>query len=140
MGKALSSRRAVVTGPLSFEPHAGDSTILICSTPILRENTLGVVKGLPPLSPSTNLTRGLAARRLFRVPRCREGTVHLQTSMPLAGFEPRPYDIAVSVAIYAFIKIYLLTTLQGPIIADIQHHLSERNVHCVPTPGWGERY
>ncbi|GFW54034.1 hypothetical protein TNCV_3828421 [Trichonephila clavipes] len=32
------------------------------------ENTLGVVRGLPPLSTSTNLTRGLAARQLFRVP------------------------------------------------------------------------
>ncbi|GFU87975.1 hypothetical protein TNCV_1335441 [Trichonephila clavipes] len=27
-------------------------------------------------SPSTSLTRGLAARSLFRVPPCREGTIH----------------------------------------------------------------
>ncbi|GFW36071.1 hypothetical protein TNCV_4929341 [Trichonephila clavipes] len=45
-------------------------------------------------SPSTNHTRRLAARRLFRVPPCRKGTIHLQTP----GFEPSPYGIAVSVA------------------------------------------
>ncbi|GFV02397.1 uncharacterized protein TNCV_1023251 [Trichonephila clavipes] len=49
-------------------------------------------------SPSINHTRGLAARRLFRVPPCRKGTIHLQTSMSSPGFEPSPYGIAVSVA------------------------------------------
>ncbi|GFU00745.1 hypothetical protein TNCV_4818991 [Trichonephila clavipes] len=49
-------------------------------------------------SPSTNLMRGLEARRLFRVPPCREGTIHLQTSMPSPGFEARPYGTAISVA------------------------------------------
>ncbi|GFX80110.1 hypothetical protein TNCV_2107561 [Trichonephila clavipes] len=49
-------------------------------------------------SPSTNLTRGLAARWLFEVPSCREGTIHLQTSMSSPGFEPRPNGTAVSVA------------------------------------------
>ncbi|GFW41175.1 hypothetical protein TNCV_842151 [Trichonephila clavipes] len=49
-------------------------------------------------SPSTNLTRGFAARRLFRVPPCREGTIHLQTSMSSPGFEPSPYGTVVSVA------------------------------------------
>ncbi|GFU24009.1 hypothetical protein TNCV_3332221 [Trichonephila clavipes] len=48
--------------------------------------------------PPTNLTRGLAARRLFRVPPCREGTIHLQTSPSSLGFEPSPYGTAVSVA------------------------------------------
>ncbi|GFY07437.1 uncharacterized protein TNCV_5086221 [Trichonephila clavipes] len=48
--------------------------------------------------PSTNHTRGLAARRLFRVPPCRKGTIHLQTSMSSPGFEPSLYGIAVSVA------------------------------------------
>ncbi|GFT16728.1 hypothetical protein TNCV_1333441 [Trichonephila clavipes] len=48
--------------------------------------------------PSTNHTRGLAARRLFSVPPCRKGTIHLQTSMPSPGFKPSPYDNAVSVA------------------------------------------
>ncbi|GFU06205.1 hypothetical protein TNCV_4765121 [Trichonephila clavipes] len=64
----------------------------------IREKTLGVVRSLLPLFPSTNYTRGLAARRLFRVPPCRKGTIHLQTSMPSQGFEPSPYGIAVSVA------------------------------------------
>ncbi|GFX32071.1 hypothetical protein TNCV_4099201 [Trichonephila clavipes] len=47
-------------------------------------------------SPSTNLTRGLATRRLFSEPPCRKGTIHLQTSMPSLGFEPNPNGIAVS--------------------------------------------
>ncbi|GFY14248.1 hypothetical protein TNCV_3614371 [Trichonephila clavipes] len=49
-------------------------------------------------SPSTNHTRGLAARRLFRVPPCRKVTIHLQSSMSSSGFEPSPYGIAVSVS------------------------------------------
>ncbi|GFW47794.1 HTH_Tnp_Tc3_2 domain-containing protein [Trichonephila clavipes] len=49
-------------------------------------------------SPSTILTRGLAARRLFRVPPCHAGTIHLHTSMSSPGFEPNPYGTAVSVA------------------------------------------
>ncbi|GFV60984.1 hypothetical protein TNCV_91961 [Trichonephila clavipes] len=43
-------------------------------------------------------TRRLAVRRLFRVPPCHEGTIHLQTSMSSPGFEPSPYGAAVSVA------------------------------------------
>ncbi|GFV84142.1 protein diaphanous [Trichonephila clavipes] len=42
--------------------------------------------------------RGLAARRLFIVYPCREGTTHLQKSMPSPVFKPRPYGAAVSVA------------------------------------------
>ncbi|GFU51854.1 hypothetical protein TNCV_3733621 [Trichonephila clavipes] len=49
-------------------------------------------------SPSTNLTRGLAARRLLRVPICHKGTIHLQTSLPSPGLELKPYGTAVSVA------------------------------------------
>ncbi|GFV55143.1 uncharacterized protein TNCV_2623641 [Trichonephila clavipes] len=48
--------------------------------------------------PPTNLTSGLAARRLFKVPPCREGTIHLQTSMSSTGFERSPNGTAVSVA------------------------------------------
>ncbi|GFW73704.1 hypothetical protein TNCV_1541581 [Trichonephila clavipes] len=59
----------------------------------------GVVRGLPPLFPfHTNLTRGLAARRLFKVPPCCEGIIHLKTSMSSPGFEPSPNGTAVSVA------------------------------------------
>ncbi|GFT23012.1 hypothetical protein TNCV_1857891 [Trichonephila clavipes] len=47
--------------------------------------------------PSTNHTRGLAARRVLRVPPCREAPIHLQTSMPSPGFKPRRYGTAVSV-------------------------------------------
>ncbi|GFU36189.1 hypothetical protein TNCV_191941 [Trichonephila clavipes] len=47
---------------------------------------------------STYHTRGLAARRLFRVLPCRKDTIHLQTSMSSPGFEPSPYGTTVSVA------------------------------------------
>ncbi|GFX49907.1 hypothetical protein TNCV_1031581 [Trichonephila clavipes] len=49
-------------------------------------------------SPSTNHTRGLAARWIFRVPPCRKYTIHFQISMSSAGFEPSPYGTAVSFA------------------------------------------
>ncbi|GFW15447.1 hypothetical protein TNCV_4655871 [Trichonephila clavipes] len=48
--------------------------------------------------PSTNLTRELATRRLFRVPPCHKDTIHLQASMSSLGFEPRSYETAVNVA------------------------------------------
>ncbi|GFV67967.1 transposable element Tcb1 transposase [Trichonephila clavipes] len=61
---------------LSFEYHAGDRTILLGSSPIFREQpgslpgcsgrTKSEVSHLS--SPSTKLTKGLEARRLFRVP------------------------------------------------------------------------
>ncbi|GFV01846.1 hypothetical protein TNCV_4557981 [Trichonephila clavipes] len=65
--------------------HAGVSTIWLGSIPILREDNPGVGQESSFFSsPSTNLTRGLAARRLL--PECREGTIHLQTSMPSPRF------------------------------------------------------
>ncbi|GFV05422.1 hypothetical protein TNCV_226331 [Trichonephila clavipes] len=73
---------------LSFEHHAGDSTFLISSTPPQGWSGVCCLS-----SPSTNLTRGLAASR----PPSRKGTIHLQTSMSSPGFEPKPYGIAVSV-------------------------------------------
>ncbi|GFV98598.1 uncharacterized protein TNCV_1452841 [Trichonephila clavipes] len=60
--------------------------------PITKEEHPGGGQG-----PSTNFTRGLAARQLFKVPPCREGTIHLQTSMSSPGFEPSPNSTAVSV-------------------------------------------
>ncbi|GFT58780.1 hypothetical protein TNCV_4237361 [Trichonephila clavipes] len=74
----------------SFEHHAGGSTIWLGSNPILRENIWRWSKASHLSSPSTYLTRGLAARWLFRVPQCRKGNIHLQTSMLSLGFEPRP--------------------------------------------------
>ncbi|GFV13912.1 hypothetical protein TNCV_523891 [Trichonephila clavipes] len=81
----------------SFEHYTGDSTIWLDSTPILRENTLEMVRGLPPLFAFHYPQERLAARRLFRVLSCRRNTIHLQTSMPSPGFEPRLYDAADSV-------------------------------------------
>ncbi|GFX16163.1 hypothetical protein TNCV_4704191 [Trichonephila clavipes] len=81
----------------SFEHHTGDSTIQPISTPILREKTLGVGIRASHLSiPSTNLMRGFAARRLFKVPTCREGAMQLQTSMPFPGLEARLYGYQVA--------------------------------------------
>ncbi|GFT87239.1 hypothetical protein TNCV_2310341 [Trichonephila clavipes] len=66
------------------------------SSPILKENNPESGKR-PPTSLPTNLKRGLVAQRLFRVPQCREGTIHLQTFIPSPGFELRPCGTAVSV-------------------------------------------
>ncbi|GFV44999.1 hypothetical protein TNCV_2082101 [Trichonephila clavipes] len=46
---------------------------------------------LIPNTASGCLARGLAA------PVCREDTIHLQTSTPSPGFEPRPYGTTISV-------------------------------------------
>ncbi|GFX13389.1 retrovirus-related Pol polyprotein from transposon TNT 1-94 [Trichonephila clavipes] len=62
-----------------------------------REKTLGWSGAFHLSSPSTNHTR-LEARRLFRVPPCHKGTIHLQTSMSSPGFKRSPYGITVSVA------------------------------------------
>ncbi|GFW80526.1 ilGF domain-containing protein [Trichonephila clavipes] len=78
---------------LSFEHHEGDSTILLNSTPVLRENTLGCSGSpisllLPPTSREDLRIDGYLQRWL---PPCCEGTIHLQISMPSPGFEPRSY-------------------------------------------------
>ncbi|GFS88488.1 hypothetical protein TNCV_1461281 [Trichonephila clavipes] len=74
---------------LSFEHLAGDITILVVP-PQRRASHLS--------SPSPDHMRDLAARRLFRVPSCHKGTIHLQTLMSSPRFEPSPYSTAVSVA------------------------------------------
>ncbi|GFX05456.1 hypothetical protein TNCV_1007781 [Trichonephila clavipes] len=91
-GSQNSSRQRTTFTPVirrSFEHHAGDRAIWLGSALILKKHPWGVVRG-PHLSfPSTNLTRGLAARWLFRVSPCHKDTIHLQTSMTSSGFEPR---------------------------------------------------
>ncbi|GFU54716.1 hypothetical protein TNCV_1037631 [Trichonephila clavipes] len=77
----------------------GDRTISLGLAPILKAITLGVVRAFHlSSSSSTNLTRGLAAQRLFKAPSCHEGTIHVETYMSSPGFEPRPNGTAVSVA------------------------------------------
>ncbi|GFV22596.1 uncharacterized protein TNCV_2077881 [Trichonephila clavipes] len=51
----------------SLEHHTGDSTIWLVSNPILREDIWGSSRASHLSTPSTNHTRELAARRLFRV-------------------------------------------------------------------------
>ncbi|GFX08615.1 hypothetical protein TNCV_4171141 [Trichonephila clavipes] len=72
----------------SFERHTDDSTICLGSIPVLK-NPLEVVRASHLFSPSTNLMRGLAARRLFRAPPCRKDTIFLQPSTSSPGFKPR---------------------------------------------------
>ncbi|GFU68701.1 hypothetical protein TNCV_309161 [Trichonephila clavipes] len=66
--------------------------VWLVSIPILRENTLGVVRIFHFSSSFTNLLKGLAAQRLFRVP--------LPSPLSL-GLEPRPIGTAASVADYS---------------------------------------
>ncbi|GFX50665.1 hypothetical protein TNCV_2722511 [Trichonephila clavipes] len=66
--------------------------------PQIRGRVLWEWSGVSHLfSSSTNLTRGLAARQLFKIPFCRNGTIHLQTSKPSPGFETRLRGITVNV-------------------------------------------
>ncbi|GFU42974.1 hypothetical protein TNCV_3141181 [Trichonephila clavipes] len=66
------------------------------------------VEGVPAQVPRSSLDHGSKLRgtlpkalglvvRLFRVPTCRKGTMHLLTSMPSLGSEPRPYATTVRV-------------------------------------------
>ncbi|GFU08379.1 hypothetical protein TNCV_4963001 [Trichonephila clavipes] len=93
---------------LSREHHAGDGR-----KPWEWSGTFNIP------SPSTNHTRGLAARRLFIVPPCRKGTIHLQTSMSSPGFEPSPYGIAVSVA----------NRYAGWATLDFVNYINEKGLH-----------
>ncbi|GFU16212.1 hypothetical protein TNCV_2406061 [Trichonephila clavipes] len=52
--------------------------------------------GIPFSFPNDNLTRGLAAGWLFRVPLCRKCTIDFKTCMPSPRFEPRLYGTAFS--------------------------------------------
>ncbi|GFS47864.1 hypothetical protein TNCV_3598531 [Trichonephila clavipes] len=79
-----------------FEHHTGNNIIWLGSTSILRENPWGSQRN-PTSFSSTNISRLLAARRLFGVPPCHEGTEHLQKYVPSSRFEPRPYDTIISV-------------------------------------------
>ncbi|GFU86045.1 hypothetical protein TNCV_3070471 [Trichonephila clavipes] len=98
----------------SFEHDTGDSKIWLVSTPILREDTWWWSGTSHFSTPSTNQTRGLAARRLFRVAPYRKGTIHLQTSMSSPGFEPSPYgtaDIGFVLAVQTMVSFKLLDQL-----------------------------
>ncbi|GFS66272.1 hypothetical protein TNCV_3855911 [Trichonephila clavipes] len=83
----------------SLEHHLGDYTILARFHPNFEGEHQREGQGTPYFSsPSTNITIGFAVSRLIRVPSCRKGTMHLQTSISSSVFEPRPYGTAVSVA------------------------------------------
>ncbi|GFT97810.1 hypothetical protein TNCV_248721 [Trichonephila clavipes] len=73
------------------------SAIWLDSTPILKGSTLRELGAFHFSCPSKNLTRGFAARRLFRLHPCHEDTIHLQIPMSSPGFKPRPNGTALSV-------------------------------------------
>ncbi|GFT26611.1 hypothetical protein TNCV_3604291 [Trichonephila clavipes] len=63
--------------------------IWLDSAAILSQNNLGRGLGASHLSsPSSNYSKGLLARRIFRELPCRKCMIRLQTSMPSPGFEP----------------------------------------------------
>ncbi|GFX79227.1 hypothetical protein TNCV_695391 [Trichonephila clavipes] len=101
-GASIESLRSTGIGldctnavPRNFEQHTDDSTIWLGPPPILRENILGMFRGLKLSFFSISLRRGLVARRLFKEPPCCEFTIHLQASMSPPGLEPRPKEPAV---------------------------------------------
>ncbi|GFW23101.1 hypothetical protein TNCV_3802021 [Trichonephila clavipes] len=81
---------------LSFKHHAGDCTIWLVSTLILRENTLGLVRGFPPLFPFHKPHERLDSYLEYPPPSHATKAIHLLPSMPSPGFESRPYGTAVS--------------------------------------------
>ncbi|GFV49882.1 hypothetical protein TNCV_1391641 [Trichonephila clavipes] len=72
----------------SFEHHAGDRAIWLCSNLLLRENGLGVIKGRPPLFPLHQPHEWPWARRQIRVTPDRNGAIHLQAPMSSPGSNP----------------------------------------------------
>ncbi|GFU06034.1 hypothetical protein TNCV_3395521 [Trichonephila clavipes] len=61
----------------SFEHNAGGSTIWLGSTPILRENTLGVAKSLPPLWPFHQPHERTCGSTAIRVSPSREKALYI---------------------------------------------------------------
>ncbi|GFV24162.1 hypothetical protein TNCV_4165091 [Trichonephila clavipes] len=104
--------RAIGDGPSEFEPRSSDEDDT-CEDFETRQNYQASV----PLHGTSVASRhesprfrdfvlgdesyGVQVREylseLLRVPPCREGSIHLQTSMTAPGFEPRPNGMAVSV-------------------------------------------
>ncbi|GFV56289.1 hypothetical protein TNCV_106451 [Trichonephila clavipes] len=81
----------------SFEHHSDDSTFWLGSTPNLRENTLRLIRGLPPLFPFHQPHERTCVTITNKSTQCRKSIIYLQTSMPSPEFEPRTYGTAVSV-------------------------------------------
>ncbi|GFV93130.1 hypothetical protein TNCV_2552211 [Trichonephila clavipes] len=81
---------------LCFEHHASESTTFLGSTPILRENTLESVRGLPSIFPFHQPHERTWVRWLIRITPFPKGTTHLQTCMPSPGFGPSLNGTAVS--------------------------------------------
>ncbi|GFU13576.1 hypothetical protein TNCV_938511 [Trichonephila clavipes] len=80
----------------SFEHHSSDTTIWLDSPQFRGLILWGWSEATHHSSPSANLTRSLAARRLFRVLPSHAGS-HIQTTMSSLGFKSSPYGTAVSV-------------------------------------------
>ncbi|GFW61464.1 hypothetical protein TNCV_347121 [Trichonephila clavipes] len=81
-----------------LEHHADDSTLRLVPLflSIFRENTMGWSVASQLSSPSTNLTRGPAARRYLEYPHTTK-TLYIYMNVS-QGFKPRFYDTTISVA------------------------------------------
>ncbi|GFV46854.1 hypothetical protein TNCV_1938771 [Trichonephila clavipes] len=85
----------------SLEHHTGERYDLARFHPNFKGEDPGGVPGASHLiSPSTNLTKGIAAVWLFRVLTCRKGIIHLQPPLSSPGFEPWLYATTVSITNY----------------------------------------
>ncbi|GFV21349.1 uncharacterized protein TNCV_2371061 [Trichonephila clavipes] len=72
----------------SFEHHAGDNTICLGSTPIFRENIRRLSEASHLSSPSTNLTRRLAARWYLEYPNAKKALYIYKYPCFLQDFNP----------------------------------------------------
>ncbi|GFW51643.1 uncharacterized protein TNCV_4213191 [Trichonephila clavipes] len=86
----------IVVVVVSFPKGRKERDNSLCRS-ISHTKILTVTEGRKVARASDSLTRGLVARRLFKVSPCREGTKHLQISMSSPGFEPKPNDTEASV-------------------------------------------
>ncbi|GFU76751.1 hypothetical protein TNCV_2391461 [Trichonephila clavipes] len=88
-----SGRKVHLPTSRSFEHHTGDD--LARFHPNFEGEYPGGGQGPPTSLP---LPTSREDFRRFKVPPCREGTIHLQATMSSPGFEPSPNGTEVSVA------------------------------------------
>ncbi|GFW07609.1 hypothetical protein TNCV_3917421 [Trichonephila clavipes] len=64
---SLQRARCTPAAGHNFDHHSGDNTLWLGSTPILKNNTIGVVRSFPPLFPFHQPLQRTSARWLFGV-------------------------------------------------------------------------
>ncbi|GFY34191.1 hypothetical protein TNCV_2504941 [Trichonephila clavipes] len=87
---SLTRRLVAPWLPVKKQRQRSTSALFFCFGPYWKRNLVGVDEKKGGIQ--------WVGRMLIAHPTpCREGTIHLQTSMSSPGFEPRPYGTAVSV-------------------------------------------